>query len=138
MNQEKTMSINTSAIQTETLDLEVNTAAHAFAQSLAESAEFQAYERASERLSQDETAQKAIRAFQNKQMSLQMMLRLNAVSPEDRAELESLQKAFMDQPSVMAYLKAQEELSALCQAAANLLSERIGLSYTAACGPGCC
>lgn len=134
------MSRNTVSFQTETrtFDLEVHSAAHAFAQALAESAAFQNFERAAERLSQDVTAQEAILAFQNKQQSLQMMLMLNAVSPEDRAELERLQRAFLDQPSVIAYMQAQEELTTLCQAAANLLSERIGLSYTAACGPGCC
>ncbi len=123
---------------TETQDAEVQMAAHAFAQSLAESAEFQAFEQASEWLRQDETAQQAILAFQNKQQSLQMMLRLNAVSPQDQAELEGLQQGFLNQPSVAAYLQAQEELNLLCQAAANQLSERIGLSFTAACGPGCC
>jgi len=134
------MSRNAVALQTETetFDLEVHTATHAFAQALTESAVFQAFEQAAERLGQDETAQRAILAYQNKQQSLQMMLMLNAVSPEDRAELERLQKTFLDQPSVVAYMKAQEELNILCQAAANLLSERIGLSYTAACGPGCC
>lgn len=121
-----------------TLSLEVLTAAHAFAQALAESTEFRAYERASEHLSQDDTAQQAIQAFQNKQQSLQMMLVLNAVSQEDRAELDRLQKAILDHPSLVAYMKAQEELSILCQAAANILSERIGLSYTSVCGPGCC
>jgi len=125
---------------TETLspEVQVHAAAHAFAQALAESAEFQAFEQAAERLRQDETAQQAILAYQNKQQSLQMMLRLNAVSPQDQAEFERLQKGFLNQPSVAAYLQAQEELNALCQAAAGLLSERIGLSYTAACGPGCC
>lgn len=132
------MSRNTVALRTETFDLEVHTAAHAFAQALAESAEFQAFERAAERLGQDEIAQKAIQAFQNKQQSLQMMLMLNAVSPEDRAELERLQRAFLDQPSVAAYLQAQEELTNLCTATANLLGERTGLSFTAACGPGGC
>lgn len=123
---------------TETQDAEVQMAAHAFAQSLAESAEFQAFEQASEWLRQDETAQQAILAFQNKQQSLQMMLRLNAVSPQDQAELEGLQQGFLNQPSVAAYLQAQEELNLLCQAAANQLSKQIGLSFTAACGPGCC
>jgi cell fate (sporulation/competence/biofilm development) regulator YlbF (YheA/YmcA/DUF963 family) len=132
------MSQSSVLLQTDTLSPEVHAAAHAFAQALAESAVFQAFERAAERLSQDETAQRAILAYQNKQQSLQMMLMLNAVSPEDRAELERLQRAFLDQPSVMDYMNAQEELNLLCQAAANLLSERIGLSYTAACGPGCC
>jgi cell fate (sporulation/competence/biofilm development) regulator YlbF (YheA/YmcA/DUF963 family) len=123
---------------TETQDAEVQMAAHAFAQALAESAEFQAFEQASEGLRQDETAQEAILAFQNKQQSLRMMLRLNAVSPQDQAELERLQQGFLNQPSVAAYLQAQEELNLLCQAAANQLSAHIGLSFTAACGPGCC
>lgn len=134
------MSKNSTTLQTQTdaLDLEVQAASHAFAQALAKSPEFQAFEQAGERLSQDETAQKAILAYQNKQQSLQMMLMLNAVSPEDRKELDRLQKAFMAEPSVVAYLNAQEELNLLCQASANVLSERIGLSFTAACGPGCC
>jgi cell fate (sporulation/competence/biofilm development) regulator YlbF (YheA/YmcA/DUF963 family) len=123
---------------TESSDAEVNIAAHAFAQALAESAEFLAFEQAAERLRQDETAQHSILAYQNKQQSLQMMLRLNAVSPQDQAEMEHLQKAFLNQSSITAYLQAQEDLNALCQAAAGLLSERIGLSFTAACGPGCC
>jgi len=123
---------------TETEEAEMQMAAHAFAQALAESAEFQAFEQASERLRQDEPAQQIILAFQNKQQSLQMMLRLNAVSPQDQAELERLQDGFLNQPSVAAYLQAQEEVNLLCQAAANQLSERIGLSFTAACGPGCC
>ena len=123
---------------TETQDTKVQMAAHAFAQALAESAEFQAFEQASEWLRQDETAQQAILAFQIKQQSLQMMLRLNAVSPQDQAELERLQQGFLNQPTVAAYLQAQEELNLLCQAAANQLSMQIGLSFTAACGPGCC
>lgn len=134
------MSQDVGSIQTstETLDAEVIIAAHAFAQSLVESNEFQAFEQAAERLSQDKTAQKATQAFQKKQQSLQMMLMLNAVSPEDRAELERLQKAFLNHPSVAAYLQAQEELTNLCTATANLLGERTGLSFTAACGPGGC
>ncbi len=121
-----------------TAEAQVKLAAHAFAQALAESAEYQAAEQAADRLRQDKAAQQAILAFQSKQMSLRAMLMLSAVSPQDQAELERLQKAFLEQPSVAAYLKAQEELTALCQAAANLLSERIGLSFASACGPGCC
>lgn len=134
------MSRNTVTLQsqTETLDLEVHKAVHAFAQALIESREFQAFEQAAEAFAQDEIAQTSIQAFQEKQQALQMMLMLNAVSPEDRAELERLQKIFMAQPSVIEYTRAQDELSILCQNTANLLSERIGLSYTAACGPGCC
>lgn len=132
------MSRNSNVIQTEPVDLKLQSAVHAFAQALAETGEFLAFEEASERLGHDEVAQKAIQDFQEKQQSLQMLLRLNAVGPVDRAELERLQSAYLSQPSVADCLDAQENLTILCQAAADLLSERIGLSYTAACGPGCC
>jgi hypothetical protein len=66
------------------------------------------------------------------------MLMLNAVSAEDQAEIERLRQAFLSEATVVAHFQAQEDLMALCQASADLLSERIGLSFTAACGPGCC
>ncbi len=119
-------------------EAEVRAAARAFAQALAESAEFQAFEQTADRLRQDETAQRAIGAYQTKQQSLQAMLMLNAVSAQDQAELERLRQVFLSHPTVAAYLQAQESLTAVCQAVADVLSQRIGLSFTAACGPGCC
>ena len=119
-------------------EAEVRAAAHAFAQALAESDEFQAFEQATDGLRQDETAQRIIEAYQTKQQSLQVSQMLGAVSAEDQAELEHLRQAFLSHPTVAAYLQAQENLTAICQAAADLLSQRIGLSFTAACGPGCC
>ena len=119
-------------------EAEVRVAARAFAEALAESAEFQAFEQTADRLRQDETAQRAIGAYQTKQQSLEAMLMLNAVSAADQAELEQLRQAFLSHPTVAAYLQAQENLTAMCQAAADVLSQRIGLSFTAACGPGCC
>jgi cell fate (sporulation/competence/biofilm development) regulator YlbF (YheA/YmcA/DUF963 family) len=124
--------------ETETSEQEVSTAVHAFARALVESDEFRAFEHAAQRLSQDVTAQNAIRAFQEKQQALQTMLMLNAVSPEDQRELERLQQAFLGHPTVVDYLRTEENLKSLCQTTADLLSKRIGLSYTAACGPGCC
>jgi len=119
-------------------DEDVRADARAFAQALTESAEFQAFEQAAERLRHDPAAQRAVTAYQTKQQSLQMMLMLNAVPAEEQAELERLRQAFLSEPAVAAYLKAQEDLTAVCRAAADLLSRRIGLSFAAACGPGCC
>ena len=90
---------------TETQDAEVQMAAHAFAQALAESAEFQAFEQASERLRQDETAQEAILAFQNKQQSLQMMLRLNAVKPAGSSRIGTF-AARLPKPAIRCCLSA--------------------------------
>ncbi len=128
----------TGVSEAEGAEAEVRAAARAFAQTLAESAEFQAFEQATDRLRQDETAQRAIEAYQTKQQSLQAMLMLNATSAQDRAELERLRQAFLSHPTVAAYLQAQENLTTVCQAAADVLSQRIGVSFTAACGPGCC
>ena len=119
-------------------EAEVRVAARAFAEALAESAEFQAFEQTADRLRQDKTAQRVIRAYQTKEQSLQAVLMLDAVSAQDQAELERLRQAFLSHPTVAAYLQAQENLTAVCQAAADVLSQRIGLSFTAACGPGCC
>jgi cell fate (sporulation/competence/biofilm development) regulator YlbF (YheA/YmcA/DUF963 family) len=105
---------------------------------LGETPEFRAYEETADRLRNDEVAQRIMGDFMAKQRSLQMLLRLNAVPAEDQAELTRLQGTFYSQPAVMAHLKAQEGLTALCHAGADLLSERIGLSFTTACGPGCC
>jgi cell fate (sporulation/competence/biofilm development) regulator YlbF (YheA/YmcA/DUF963 family) len=116
----------------------VRQAARDFAQALAETPQFKALEAADERLRGDAAAQGAMQAFQAKQQGLQMMQMLNAVSAEEAADLEHLRQAFLAAPAVAAYLQAQEDFTALCRAAADLLSKSIGLSFSAACGPGCC
>ena len=113
-------------------------AARVFATALAQTRQFQAYEQAEQGLRGDLDAQRVLGAYQSKQTSLRMALMLNAVSPEERAELERLHQAFMAQPTVAAYMQAQADLMALCEAAAKLLSQHIGLSFSAACGSGCC
>jgi cell fate (sporulation/competence/biofilm development) regulator YlbF (YheA/YmcA/DUF963 family) len=116
----------------------VRQAARDFAAALAETPQFRAYEEATERLNHDAEAQRVIDAFQAKQRALQAMLLLNAVSDADKAELQRLQRAFASTPAVVAYAEAQADLMAICQAAADWLSEAIGLNYAAACGSGCC
>ncbi len=113
-------------------------AARDFARALAETQQFKALEAAGERLRGDEAAQGAMQAFQKKQQALQMMQMLNAVSAEEGAELDRLREAFLGAPAVAAYLQAQEEFTGLCREANDLFSKAIGLSFTAACGPGCC
>jgi cell fate (sporulation/competence/biofilm development) regulator YlbF (YheA/YmcA/DUF963 family) len=109
-----------------------------FAVALAETPQFKTFEAATDRLNNDLIAQRAMEAYQTKQESLQTMLMLNAVSAEERADLEQLRMAFMNQPSVVMYFQAQADLMAICQASADWLSEAIGLNFAAACGSGCC
>ena len=109
----------------------VRQAARNFAASLSETRQFIDFEEAAERLNNDQQAQKAIAAFQTKQQSLQMMIRLNAVSPADQSELEGLQRAYLNEASVIGYIQAQQELVAICQAAGEIISQAIGLNYSA-------
>ncbi len=116
----------------------IRQAARDFARALAATPQFRAFEAADEEMRTNQTAQQVIGAYQSKQQSMRMSLMLKTASAEDRAELERLQRAFQNDPTVAAYLKAQAGVMALCQAAADQLSRHIGLSFTAACGPGCC
>ena len=113
-------------------------AAREFAAVLAEVPGYQAFDQAQLRLRRDPAAQEAIRAFQERQHSLQMMLMLGALSQADRHDLQRLQREMLAQPAVRSYVESQEQLSLLCQEVAALISEVIGLSFAASCGPGCC
>jgi cell fate (sporulation/competence/biofilm development) regulator YlbF (YheA/YmcA/DUF963 family) len=119
-------------------ETDIRAAARAFAQALAETAQFRALEQAGEAMDADVPAQQAVAAYQTKQQALQMMLRLNLVSPEDRLELTRLHQAMLAEPAVATYLQAQADFATLCQAAATMLSDRIGLNFAAACRSGCC
>lgn len=116
----------------------VKQAALDFAAALAASSPLECFETASAHLRDDQAAQKAMRALQEKQQSLQAVLLLNAGSEAERAELEQLRQAFLDQPAVANYLEAEVELRQLCQRTAGLLSRMIDLDFAAACGTGCC
>ena len=116
----------------------VRQAARDFAQVLAETTQFKAFEQANDRLNNDEQAQRVLEAFQAKQQSLRAMLMLNAASAEETAELERLRAAVLADPSVAAYLQAQQDLTAVCHAAADLLLQQIGLNFASACSPCCC
>lgn len=125
-------------VEEPTWRLTVERAARDLAAEFAETPEFKAFERAYVRFRDDERAQEAVWAYQQQQSSLQTLFMLNAVDAEQRAELERLRDAWMAEPSVKDYLASQASLSALSQAIDQLLSERVGLSFAAACRPSCC
>ena len=116
----------------------VKQAAHDFAAALAETPQFKAFEQAAYAFRQDQAAQQAVQAYQQKQQSLRALLMLNALSVEQREELERLKSVFINLPVVQEFFNAQTELATLCQALGDALSESIGMNYTAACGASCC
>jgi len=116
----------------------VSQAARGFAEALAETPEFMAFEQAASAMNDDAMAEQARIAFQTKQQSLQALLRLNAVSAQDQAELERLRQAFLSLPTVAAYARAEADLVAVCQETGDLLSHHIGIDIAAVCASGCC
>ena len=72
----------------------IRAAIHDFAGALVNTREYIAFESAAIALQQDVVAQAAIDAYQSKVESLRMMLMLNSVGAEERAELEDLRQAF--------------------------------------------
>jgi len=111
---------------------------HDFANALAETPQFQAFEQAAWQLRQDDKAQAALKAFRERQDSLKGLAMLKAVSSQDQAELNRLSKDLFTQPSMIAYTQAQAELVSLCQSIGSVLSQSIGIDFSAATSSGCC
>ncbi len=116
----------------------VKQAARDFATALSETPQFKTFEQAVYAFRQDQAAQQALLALQEKQQSLRPMMLLNALTTDQRIELQSLQTAFTSQPVVQAYFSAQAEFSALCQALGDQLTQAIGLNYASICASSSC
>lgn len=112
-------------------------AARALAAALAETPEYKAYDRAEMGLRHDKDAQEAIRALQERQLDLGWKQQMGLTSEAEREELQRLQQAMMAQPAVQTYVDAQKPLAVLCHEVSELVTESIGLSFAASCGPGC-
>lgn len=130
----------TTAVEREATDWrsDVERAARELAVALLETPEFEAFDRAYTRFREDERAQRAMRAYQDEYQTLQPMLMLGAASQEQREELERLRLTWVAEASMTEYLAAQTSLAALSRSIDELLSERIGLGFAAACRPSCC
>ena len=109
-----------------------------FAAVVAESQQFKNYERATIRFRQDEAAQKDMQAYREKQQSLRPLMKIHAVNPTDEAELKRLYNAWIAHSSVLEYLEAQTELTALCQSLGDIVSEMLGMDFPTASTASCC
>lgn len=123
---------------TPTITDDVRIPARAFAEALADTPEFHAFEDAAVAFKHDRPAQEAMRLFQEKQRSLRMMQQLGMLEQAQLDELDHLRDAMVNQPTVRAYVDAQNDLILLCQAVAKELSAAIELDFAGACASGCC
>lgn len=110
-----------------------------FAITLGETPQFTEFLQSHFDFRQDGEAQKIQQEYQKKQASLKAVLILNAAGEEDRKELQNLQERFNQRPSVVRFIKAQDELIAVCQEIGDLISKEIGMDYASSCrAGGCC
>ncbi len=121
-----------------TINEQVTNAVKLFAQTLAETPEFETFEERFMVFKHDPVAQQAVRLFQEKQRSLQMMQQLGMLEQNELDELKHLRELMMSQPSVQAYVDAQNALMLLCQTATQELSATIGLDFANACTSSSC
>ncbi len=122
----------------EAAEAEVYAAARAFAETLAESDVFQAWEQAAWALRQDQAARALAERLQTMQRELQPLLMLGAVTAEQRLELEQLRSNYLTLPTVLAYTQTETALRVLCQAANEAISKQVGLDFATNCASGCC
>jgi len=110
-----------------------------FAKVLTETPEFLAFEQSYQAFRQDQKAQTAYNALQNKQQALRMMMMLNSLDEKERQELKDLESQFYQEETVQNYIQAQENLVELCQDIGDVLTEAVGLDFGSSCRiGGCC
>ena len=121
-----------------TLDSHVSEAIQVFAQALANTSEFQTFDENYHAFKHDPAAQQTVRLFQEKQRSLKMMQQLGMLEQSELDELKRLRELMTNQPSVQAYMDAQNALILLCQAATQELNATIGLDFANVCTSSSC
>ena len=117
---------------------DVTDAVNAFADALAETPEYAEYQQAALEFQRDASAQEAVRLFQEKQRSAQLMQQLGMVSQEDLTELRRLRRVMSEHPRVSTYFHSQELLKRICQLAMQEINAEIEMDFARGCAPGCC
>ena len=106
----------------------------AFVETLRDSATYQQFVDASERLEADENAQFLLEAYQQKQQELQA----DEFDSSVMSELQELQAEVSNNDTIQQHRAAQEELVALLEQTNNAISEQIRQEFAQSLGGGCC
>jgi cell fate (sporulation/competence/biofilm development) regulator YlbF (YheA/YmcA/DUF963 family) len=109
----------------------------AFATALRDTPSFTRFEQAALTLDREQSAHQALTAYKAKLESLDVLIKLNALNAEDRAELEHLERVVNSNKTIAAYVQAQAELVDLCCALNNQISNAVGMRFAVKRG-GCC
>ena len=109
-----------------------------FAEALASSPEFRAFNKAREQMMSDEGAQRMLSEFQRRQQSFQIAQMTGySVSMEEINSLKEFQRKLLEHPTLKKFFQAQQEVGKLIQITNNIISQKIGINYGGSCGSGC-
>jgi len=110
-----------------------------FAEALASSSEFKAFNEAREKMTKDEAAQRMLQEFQRRQQSLQIAQMTGySVSMEQINSLKEYQHKMLQHPTIKKFFEAQQEVGQLIQTTSDIISQKIGMNYGGSAGAGCC
>jgi len=110
-----------------------------FAEALASSPEFRAFNKAREQMMRDEVAQRMLQEFQRRQQSLQIAQMTGySVSVEEINSLREYQRKMLQHPTIKKFFEAQQEVSQLIEITSSIISQKIGMNYGGRAGAGCC
>ena len=106
----------------------------AFIETLRDSATYQQFVDANEKLEADEEAQSLLEAYQEKQQELQA----DEFDSSIMSELQELQSEVSNNDTIQQHRAAQEELAALLEETNDVISEQIRQEFAQSLGGGCC
>ncbi len=125
----------TIATRTEALE-----AARGFARLIAESIQFQEYERADAERRMDAGARNLLTQYQEAQQTLRMLQSWSDGSSDHGAQFKELEGRVLQNPKLRRYFDSQERLVSLIQRLNRGLGEELGFDFARLAKPasGCC
>ncbi|TYL36115.1 YlbF family regulator [Natronococcus pandeyae] len=115
-------------------DADVTTELRAFVDTLSESATYQQFIEAGERLGNDSEATALLREYRQKQQQLQG----DGFDQSLMSELQELQTELSNNETIQQHRAAQNDLVELLQETNDVISDRIGREFAQSTGGGCC
>lgn len=110
------------------------TKAKEFSQAIVECDEYKNFIKFDEELQRNQSAQKLLKDFQQKQMELQM----GGFNPNTLEELKELQMEIRNNEAIQNFAKSQQELVDVLRRSNDIISAKIGQQFAQGRRGGCC
>jgi len=115
-------------------------ASHSLAKAIATTANYKAFEQARDRLSADVEARKMLDELEAAEQKAQMSASWGGLSERENKNIERMRDSTFKQPTIKAFLEAQEMLIADLQELNRYMTEKLGIDLADMTKPqtGCC